>query len=369
MLNELPIFAAMKCSLHFFTVLFFISISNILFAEEKLIVGVVESPPFIIKNEQSNFEGISIWLWEKIAKKENIDFEYLEIEENEAIETAFSDDIIDLSIIPTGVTSSSIEKLNFTVPFYTSHSTILIKEVSAYKKIFGFIRSILSINFLRLILFLLGILLIFGLLVWLFERKKNSDFESGWKGIGSGLWWSAVTMTTVGYGDKSPKTIGGRIIGVIWMFAAIILISGFTASIASVLTVTQISSAKDSNVRDFKNVLIGTVDHSSTKEYLTSNFFKHTKNYPSFEDGIHALEEEQIKAFAYDEPILRYKLQNDSITSCIILNNLNFNPQYYAFSVHKNDRKLEQLLSREILDITKSIEWELLLEEYNLLKQ
>ena len=79
--------------------------------------------------------------------------------------------------------------------------------------------------------------------MWLFERKRNKEmFGQGIKGLGAGFWWSAVTMTTVGYGDKAPVTAAGRTIGFIWMFAAILLISGLTASIASALTVSSLDS-------------------------------------------------------------------------------------------------------------------------------
>ncbi len=49
-------------------------------------------------------------------------------------------------------------------------------------------------------------------------------------GFGSALWFAAVTMTTVGYGDKTPQTPLGRGLAFIWMFLGIVLVSAFTGS-------------------------------------------------------------------------------------------------------------------------------------------
>lgn len=48
------------------------------------------------------------------------------------------------------------------------------------------------------------------------------------------LWWSIVTMTTVGYGDISPATLGGRVVASIIMFLGIGIIGTFTATIAGI---------------------------------------------------------------------------------------------------------------------------------------
>jgi voltage-gated potassium channel len=55
------------------------------------------------------------------------------------------------------------------------------------------------------------------------------EFHSVWDGV----WWATVTVTTVGYGDLYPKTVGGRLIGIVVMLVGIGFLSVLTATIAS----------------------------------------------------------------------------------------------------------------------------------------
>ena len=47
------------------------------------------------------------------------------------------------------------------------------------------------------------------------------------------IWWSYVTITTVGYGDKFPITTEGRIIGAILMTTGVGIFGTFTALVSS----------------------------------------------------------------------------------------------------------------------------------------
>jgi voltage-gated potassium channel len=51
--------------------------------------------------------------------------------------------------------------------------------------------------------------------------------------IGSGLWWSVQTVTTVGYGDHVPSTTEGQIVGAAIMIAGIGFLTVFTATITA----------------------------------------------------------------------------------------------------------------------------------------
>ena len=52
-------------------------------------------------------------------------------------------------------------------------------------------------------------------------------------GFHDALWWALVTATTVGYGDISPSTAGGRVVAIILMLVGIGFISTLTGTIAS----------------------------------------------------------------------------------------------------------------------------------------
>ena len=111
-------------------------------------------------------------------------------------------------------------------------------------------------------------------------------------------------MTTVGYGDKAPRTLAGKIIAVIWMFAAIIIISTFTGMIASSLTSDRLAGTV-SGPGDLPDVTVGSIEGSATDEWLGDEGIAFA-GYPDIESGLDALREGQIDAFVYDAPLLRY---------------------------------------------------------------
>ncbi|XP_060560572.1 potassium voltage-gated channel protein Shaw-like [Ruditapes philippinarum] len=81
----------------------------------------------------------------------------------------------------------------------------LMKHYSAFK-ILVYTIKVSTKELLLMVIFLFTGVLIFASIIFYTE---NDTFDS----IPVGFWWALVTMTTVGYGDKVPKTEGGYIIG------------------------------------------------------------------------------------------------------------------------------------------------------------
>jgi len=331
---------------------------------DTLIVGYSSAPPFIVEKGEEP-EGINIWLWQQLAKDLNIQYRLVAMDFSEMLE-ALQNGRIDVCINPLTITSDRSKKMEFSHSFYASNSTIAVTEASSIQKFIKYIKPFFNVNFIKGVVALLVIVFLFGTIAWHFERRKNHEqFRPGWKGIFDGIWWSVVTMTTVGYGDKSPKSRGGKMIALIWMFSGLLFVSGLTASIASSLTVDRMSNSVK-NFNEFKERYVGSIKKSSSSEFLKSNFFSDLKLYTNVTDGLTDLNNGKIDAFIYDEPILKFRIkQNNKFNNLQVLP-IKFDLQFYAFGLPKDRIELEQQISQKILEITESHEWKVVLSEYNL---
>jgi voltage-gated potassium channel Kch len=80
-----------------------------------------------------------------------------------------------------------------------------------------------------------------GLIAHLIDRK---DFPS----FGIGVWWSIVTLGTVGYGDVVPHTAWGRVLGGFVIVFGVTFISFLVAIVTSLFV--EANRADDKDTRD-----------------------------------------------------------------------------------------------------------------------
>jgi voltage-gated potassium channel len=100
-------------------------------------------------------------------------------------------------------------------------------------------RSGIDINLLPPVLALLALVAVGSVLVY-FAEVHHGRIESLWDAV----WWSVVTITTVGYGDVVPSTVLGRVVGMFVMLSGISVISLLTATISSVFVAQRIRESQ-----------------------------------------------------------------------------------------------------------------------------
>lgn len=331
---------------------------SLLPTKKNLIIGLTEAPPFVIQ-EDDKFTGLSIESWLLVNRRLNSEYEFRSYGTLEQLLKAVEKGEVDFSINPITVTDNRMERMDFTQPYFISYTGIARKNGSAF---WSYLSNIFSWNFLSAILILVGVIFIFGFLVWIFERKKNpEEFGSGGRGILQGFWWSAVTMTTVGYGDKAPRTFGGRFIGLIWMFMAIIMISTLTAGIASSLTVQNMQD-EISSIQDLENFEVTTVKSSSAEELLDQ--YKITsEKVLNAEEGIEALLRGETTVLVYDKPILNHLIEEKDLEDELGVLEKTLKKDYYSYSFPRNSPLLDTI-DPILVGTLKSMEWINLIRNY-----
>lgn len=283
------------------------------FAQErpaKLKVGVFDRPPLAMKNADGHWTGIAVDLWENVSNETGLAYEYVEVSLPEVVPKLSSGEL-DLALGEIGVSADRERKVDFTQPFLvTTMAAAVLKETSFanWKQI---LYGVTHHGLLPVVAGMMALLLLFSLLLWLLERRTRQSHFGGRPihGLGSALWFSAVTMTTVGYGDKTPQTATGRFLAFLWMFLGILLVSAFTGSVSSSITLAQLSASisEFDDLARFRNGVM----RASLAETMLAEAGISAKKFDSYEAGLQALDQENITAFEGDSVTLRYLIQRD----------------------------------------------------------
>jgi len=327
---------------------------------QKLKVGLFVDPPYVIKDNDGSFYGLTIDLWTYLADELDLSFSYVEYSDQLGLTRALDYKEIDFAVNPLPLNSVRLKLFDATQPFMTSGLGIAVSQTRV-SKFQVLLSNIFSANFLRLIFLLIVMIIVFGTIMWFIEKRNNpQQFE----GVIDGFWWSVVTMTTVGYGDKAPKTITGRVISVAWMFIAIILISSFTATIASTMTVSTLEARLD-NFTDVKTMgRIGTVQFSGSSDYLENEDIPVTLKYTNARNGLEALSSGDIDVFIYDKSVLDYMVEEFDMSTVKILS-ITAERKYRSFLAPKESKLLDKI-NPLLVDRIDATAWEKNLETYHL---
>jgi len=325
------------------------------------VVGTKIAAPFSMQDDTGAWTGLSIELWQAIAAKLGRPTQFKSFKTADDVVNAAADGTIDVGVAATSITGEREKIVDFSHPFYNSGLAIAVSSRNS-SGLLDILKALISPAFLTTIGALFGLLLLTGAVMWLVERKRNWDqFEQEpAAGIGDGFWWAAVTMTTVGYGDKAPVTFLGRFIAVIWMFAALILTAVFTAQLASSLTVNKISGPV-TGLKDLPGARVGIVTKASSNDYFKRRFIQAIQ-LDDIEQGLSALDEGTIDAFVHDEPILKYQVLKKYQGRLNILPNV-FEVQDYAIVLPPNSPDREAI-NQALLDVTGSPQWRAAREKY-----
>jgi ABC-type amino acid transport substrate-binding protein len=327
---------------------------------QPLLVGTKIAPPFAMKDKEGHWEGISIELWDLIAQRLHLTYTLQEHTLKTLLDST-ADAKLDVAIAAITITGERENRFDFSHSYYTTGLSIAIPKNST-EGWWAVLRGIFTLK-MFLLIFLLGVILFFiGTVTWLVERGRNPEnfHPSPIKGIASGIWWAAVTMTTVGYGDMTPKTLGGRLIALFWMFGSLLLVSSIIAGVASTLTVAKMDYLI-AKPEDLARGRIASIQHSVSDRYLHERRI-YPEYYASVPEGLQALKDGKVDAMVYDAPLLQYIIKEKYAEDLAMVETL-FESQNYGIAFPEGSA-LREKVNREMLGIIHSMEWEKIVVKY-----
>uniref|UniRef100_A0A8C7FW60 Glutamate receptor n=1 Tax=Oncorhynchus kisutch TaxID=8019 RepID=A0A8C7FW60_ONCKI len=189
----------------------------------------------------------------------------------------------EIAVAPLTITLVREEVIDFSKPFMSLGISIMIKKPQKSKPgVFSFLDPLAYEIWMCIVFAYIGVSVVLFLVSrfspyeWHAEEPEEGSTEPGPNdqppnefGIFNSLWFSLGAFMQQGC-DISPRSLSGRIVGGVWWFFTLIIISSYTANLAAFLTVERMVSPIESaeDLAKQTEIAYGTLDSGSTKEFF-----------------------------------------------------------------------------------------------------
>lgn len=308
------------------------------FANDTIRVVVNQSPPFVMKNADGEYEGYDIELWEKIATKMKVETQYIEVVDFADIFKYVDEGKADIAISSISVTADRMEKFTFSYPYKASGIGAMVRSENKTS-----ILSTLSLafgdTFIAVWIWFIIFVIVMTHLIWGVERisdiltkdTRPDIFNDKYRiGIWEALWYFMVTITTVGYGDKVPKHVLTRIISGVSLIVGIAFAGVAISQLSATMQVQQqkysINSLED--VAGKKVAFItGTTSEGVAEKYKAKGI-----KAIDIDNAYEMLMTKKVDVVLFDEPSLKYLATSHN--DVVVIKDI-CNPQSYGIMMKK----------------------------------
>ncbi|NOY93717.1 MAG: transporter substrate-binding domain-containing protein [Deltaproteobacteria bacterium] len=322
-------------------------------------VALTGSEPFVVSHPDGP-TGISVEVFDAIATRARINYRFVHAPSAAAAIAAVARGDVDLAVGPISITAERAQHVDFTQPYFLASLGIASPQrLSLWQRA----KPFLSRAFIVGVAGLSFVLLVIGTLIWLLERRRNPEHfpKAPLQGIANGAWFALVTMTTVGYGDKAPITLAGRVVAGVWMVVSMVIASSLIAGIATALTLARVDSSAIESADELSGKDVAVVRGTTAIAFVRSRGGRPVVA-SSLQAALADVSSGRASAIVFDRPALSYAIAQDANLD-LTLAEASYEPQGYGFAIATGSA-LGHRLDVALLDFAGSRQMELIRAEW-----
>jgi len=264
-------------------------------------VATVTRPPFSMLEDGAE-TGFSMELWRALVVDMGRETSVQRVEQFGDMLALVERGEADAAIANISITAAREAAFDFSQPIFESGLQIMVHGDAASPSIWA---ALFSKDILLAIALSFGVLFAGGMLMWRFERGHDGYFDQPAKKVAfPAFWWALNLVVNGGFEERVPRSVFGRLFGVLLVVSSLFVVSLVVAKITATLTVAEIQGAVNS-VNDLYGKKVGTTEGSTASTYLDTRDLKH-RGYSDLASLLAAFESGALEAVVFDAPILAY---------------------------------------------------------------
>ena len=311
-------------------------------------------PPFVIYENRA-YSGFEVALVRLIGARLGMQVEIYAVDTVAKQIDDITRGVARLGLGGVAITGPREEVVDFSLPVLDTGLTVMTPTDASEgigDRILAFLRAIASSD-LPWLLIVFGVaVLVSAHLIWWLERHHNPDFAVPYRrGIWDSFYWSVVTMSTVGYGDKVARGGLGRVFALVWIALGTLVFASFTAAIAASLAVNELRG-EISGPTDLPGHRVAAVSGSAGETYMVALGVGPVL-VEEIDEAYDLMAVGDVEAIVFDAPVLRFHAAREGAGAVTTVGPL-FEKVQYGIMLGEEDTDLRERINLVLLELIES---------------
>lgn len=320
---------------------------------DTLTIATVERPPFAFV-EDGALTGFSIELMEMIGQELGGGVDFVVADDFPQMLNSVETGAVDGAIANISITGAREAVMDFSLPIFGSGLQIMVPENGDRP---GVLWAFVNRDAGLAVLAALGVLLVIGMVIWLFERNRQPYFDRGaGQALFPAFWYALNLVTGSGFGQNLPRSAIARLFAVALVLSGVLTVSVIVASLTSMMTLRALEDRVES-INDLEGQLVATTVGSTASEFLTQRDVSHI-TFVDFQALLWAFEDGELDAIFFDGPLLAYYVRTEGRGTARLIDRI-FRPEDYGIALPQGSA-LRERINLALLNIQESGEFDAL---------